>query len=118
MVARVQRRVHTYTSTTKAKSAHFEMAKAHPIQHGARLTDGPSVLRAEGADLISKQVKPKRGRGRDTPVSAWRWVLPAPPPQLGGTSSPLPPLTVSIRTCCQAGMLPVYSSSSKPPHQH
>ncbi len=58
----------THTKSNKSKSAHFETAKAHPIQYGAGLTDGPSVFKAEGADLISKQVKPKRGRERDTPV--------------------------------------------------
>lgn len=59
---------HTHTKSNKSKSAHFETANAHPIQYGAGLTDGPSVFKAEGADLISKEVKPKRGRERDTPV--------------------------------------------------
>lgn len=66
-----QKRAHTHAAHTKSnesKSAHFESAKAHPIQYGAGLTDGPSVFKAEGGDLISKQVKPERGRERDTPV--------------------------------------------------
>lgn len=59
----VQRPAHTHTHTSnKSKSAHFEKANAHPIQYGAELTDGPSVFKAEGTHLISKQVKPKRGR--------------------------------------------------------
>lgn len=71
--ASIQRRTHTaHTKSNESKSAHFESAKAHPIQYGAGLTDGPSVFKAEGGDLISKQVKPERGRERDTPVLARR----------------------------------------------
>lgn len=79
--------IHTHQSN-KSKSAHFETANAHSIQYGAGLTDGPSVFKAEGADLISKQVKPKRGRERETPLCRHgAKVLPALPPQLGLTSS-------------------------------
>lgn len=82
----------TRTEHNKSKSAHFETPNAHPIQYGAGLTDGPSVFKAWGADLISKQVKPKRGRTRDNPYVGTRAeVLPA-PPQLGPTSPPASPL--------------------------
>lgn len=111
----VQRRTHT--KSNKSKSAHFETANAHPIQYGAELTDGPSVFKAEGTHLISKQVKPKRGR--ETPLCRHgAKVLPVPPPQLGLTSPPPFPLlsapsashTLFICSWCHAVIQAVHSS--------
>lgn len=85
MGIRVQRHTHT------EQKEQIYQAKAHPIQYGAGLTDGPSVFKAEGATLISKQVKPKRRRERETPLCRHGIkVLPATPPQLGLTSNPHP----------------------------
>lgn len=86
MGAHVQRHTHTlaraHTHAHKEQQqqiCHFEMANAHPIQYGAGLTDGPSVFKAKGADLISKQVRAggeegvrERGGERDAPVSVQR----------------------------------------------
>lgn len=110
-------KAHTHTSN-KSKSAHFEMANAHPIQYGAELTDGPSVFKAEGTHLISKQVKPKRGRDRHPCVGTAQrscqhrhhsWDSPhlLPSPLL---SAPSASHTLSICCCCHAVKQAVHSS--------